>query len=211
MEGWSLHPANPVEETLESNSTTSQPALEELERRMRQHATAVVSRQRAEQPGADEAATRRMVAFLKDKRYGVMAVTARVREQDPAASPGQPWPVAYFVLNQKVAGDDGGELEQDTLAVADLFDHDNILSLRIGAPAMLIGTSRRQSVVPAFGQRRAIQDITPASRTQDVLAAMHGRHFVVDGAQELACPDSLFGIWGLKAVARNVRQRLHKA
>lgn len=178
---------------------------------MRQHATAVVSGQRAERPGANEDSALQMVAFFKDKRYGVIAVTARVCEQDPAAASAQPWPVAYFISNLKVAGDDGGELEQDVQAVAELFDHDNILSLRIGAPAMLIGTSKRQDVVPAFGQRRAIRDITPASRTQDVLSAMHGRHFVVDGAQEFAYPDSLFGIWGLKAVARNVRQRLHKA
>jgi hypothetical protein len=63
-------------------------------------------------------------------------------------------------------------------------------------------------VVPALGQRRVIADITTKSRAQDVLSAMLGQQFVIDQVQEIPYPDSLFGVWGMRAAARNVDRKL---
>lgn len=187
------------------------PTLEKLNRCLREHAGAVIAQRCTDRREAEgEPSLAQLIAFLRDRRYGVFAVTFQT-ETSGAASPSLRLPGAYFVFNLGVEGDDGGTLEGELQAAAELLGHDGVLSLRIGAPAMLIGTSRRAGVWPAFAQRRPIADITPESSAQNVLAAIHGQPLVIAQAHEMAYPDSLFGVWGMRAVAKSLEQRLRKS
>lgn len=117
-----------------------------------------------------------ILIYLMGRGYAVMKVAAsylKTRDID-AACDSATGELSYFVCNDKVRGDDGGQLCKDLVALGRRFDLDAILVIpcgardRVVAPienAFLIGTSDREGVCPTSGVAEAVKETKAGAAT----------------------------------------------
>lgn len=104
----------------------------------------------------------------------------------------------YFVVNQKVDGDDGGELKKVLVDLGIEFDQDSILYIPFEKPAVLIGTSHRSDSWPTFGKVEEIGNFK-GGKAAKFMSRVKGRTFVFE---DLNPPTTINGIRGLEILAK---------
>jgi hypothetical protein len=175
-------------------------ALSRIVDHMEKHSCGIITTYRGERTRAENKSNNReALAVLKRKGYGVTKVKGSYIENfgsDTAIEVGED---SFFVVNYKVDGDDGGELENVLRKLGERYDQDSILSIR-GKDAVLIGTSKRDNAFPNYGQRVPLGSGKFGRAAYEFLTRIKGRPFafVPEWIEE---PDNVMGKWAMASMA----------
>ena len=121
----------------------------------------------------NEAKTKELVKTLNQKGYGVSRMEGSFIESHNTEGSGV---ISLFVVNEKVAVDDGGQLERDLIELGQLYDQECIMSIRRGAPQIL-DTSKRQDSQLEYGMKRYLGTIQFGQSTGKHVYRVKGRPF----------------------------------
>jgi hypothetical protein len=112
---------------------------------------------------------------------GISATSVKgtyIETQDDGTKKEIPSEMSYFVCNQDVEGDDGGQLEKTLSAIGKRFDQDSVLIVPHGGDsAFLLGTTRRPSDIP-YGRKFQVGKGSAFGRVaHQFLSRVRGRPF----------------------------------
>jgi len=145
-----------------------------------------------------------LVAKLMSAGYSVTAIQGSYVENYGSADSKEVSEHSFFVVNDKVEGDDTGKLKADLIRFGQEFDQDSILFVPVDGNAMLIGTSKRENAYPNFGQSESVGKFKGGKAAQ-FMSRINGRSFVYE---DLNLPGTINGIRGMKILAEKNWQDL---
>jgi hypothetical protein len=140
-----------------------------------------------------------LLAALKVKGYSVTKVKGSYIENFGSEDAKEVGEETWFVCNEKVEGDDKGQLEKDLKKLGEKYDQDSILSIRNGK-ANLIGTSHRDNAFPSFGQSVAVGSGKYGKKSGEFFSRVKGREFAFEEVEVT----SIMGKWGMKIVGETI-------
>lgn len=138
-----------------------------------------------------------LVAKLMAAGYSVTAIQGSYVENHGSASAKEVSEHSFFVVNDKVAGDDAGKLEADLVRFGREFDQDSVLVVPVDGTAKLVGTSKRENAYPSFGRAEPVGKFKGGKAAQ-FMSRVNGRSFVYE---DLELPGTINGKRGLHILA----------
>lgn len=97
----------------------------------------------------NEANTKALISALNQKGYRVARMEGFfIETSDTECSD----IISLFVVNQKVSGDDGGQLEQDLIKLGQLYGQECIMSIREGIP-FIVGIPKIEDIKLKYGEK----------------------------------------------------------
>lgn len=149
---------------------------------------------------------REITAYLQHRGYSVTKVIGSYIENKGTDDETETNEESLFVCNDKIDGDDFGELEMDLRKLGELYDQDSILVVPVGGrKAYLVGTTHRDGVTPAYGEREIMGDGKYGNVTSPFRSKIRGREFAFESIQS---PKTMNGKWGNYVVANEVAKNL---
>ena len=112
---------------------------------------------------------------------------------------------SFFVCNQKVEGDDGGELESVLVKMGEHFDQDSIMVIPFGGKgAYLVGTTRRENWLP-YGETSPVGNGKWGKKSGQFYSKIKGREFAFE---EYQLPQTYFGKMGASKLLNEFKKEL---
>ncbi len=145
-----------------------------------------------------------LLAKLLDKGYSVTKVKGSYIENKGSPEEKEVGENTFFVINRRVEGDDGGQLERDLIALGSLFDQDSILSKKYDGKAMLIGTSDRENAFPSKGETMEFDKAKFGDTQGEFFSRVKGRKFAFENAEHIPAPSTINGIRAMKKIAESM-------
>lgn len=191
------------EESKSFKEFVSESSLSRLWSKTQEHTCGSISGYRDENTRKENKANNRLILnYLQGKGYSVTSVQGSYIENfgtDSAKEVAEP---SFFVCNQKVDGDDNGQLEKDLVKMGRKTDQDSILVIPYGGKgAYLIGTSRRDNAYPSYGKKEVVGSGRYGRAAGEFLSRIRGRAFAYE---EIDRPGTRNGKWGQAALARRI-------
>lgn len=140
-----------------------------------------------------------LFAALKVKGYSITKVKGSYIENFNSPDAKEVGEETWFVCNDKVEGDDKGQLEKDLKKLGEKYDQDSILSIR-NAKASLIGTSHRDNAFPSYNQTVAVGTGKYGKKSGEFFSRVKGREFAFEELE----PSTIMGKMGLKLIGEEV-------
>lgn len=182
------------------NEYVQESSLSRIHDKMEKHSCGAITAFRGDFTKAEnKKRNKELFAALKVKGYSLTKVKGSYIEQfgtDKAKEVGEE---SWFVVNHKVEGDDGGQLEKDLRKLGEKYDQDSILSVREGK-GMLVGTSRREDAFPNYGERVEVGKGKFGKVSGEFFSRIRGRQFAFESLE----PDNIMGKWGMKTIGKNI-------
>ena len=156
----------------------------------------------------NKALNKKLMVLILRSGYGVTKVKGSYIEQygsDQAREVGEE---SFFVVDN--TGKNDGSLERDLIKFGNMFDQDSILSIKVGATGVLIGTSKRDNAFPSYNERFSVGTMKGGTGGE-FFSRVKGRKFTfesVDLVEEIKQPSTLFGRWGLAIKERDILNQL---
>lgn len=92
---------------------------------------------------------------------------------------------SFFVVNDKVVGDDGGELAKDLYKLGKAFNQDSVLIIPAGGEgAYLWGTSGSEGAYPGLGVKQVVGKGIFGQHSGPFLTKVKGREFAFEEVEE---------------------------
>lgn len=155
---------------------------------------------------------KKLLAYLQRQGYSVTSVKGSYIENygtDTAREVGEH---SFFVVNNKVEGDDGGQLEKQLIKLGRMFDQDSILTVRNGK-ATLIGTSRRENAFPNYGSKVPVGQGKFGYTSGAFFSRIRGRQFAFESIEsviDVSKPSTINGVRVRDLIAEEVERELDK-
>lgn len=200
--------------TKEFNQFVVESGLSRLHKHISDHSAGAITAYRDEfSRKENQARNKKLLAYLQKKGYSVTSVKGSYIEQFDTPNAKEVGEASFFVVNTKVEGDDGGQLESDLQKLGRLFDQDSILSVRKGK-GTLIGTSRREDSFPGYGVHLEAGKGKFGSAAGKFFSRVKGRVFAfesVDSVEEIPNqPSTINGIRARDILAEQVEEELKR-
>ena len=156
---------------------------------------------------------KKLVAYLQSKGYSITGIQGTYIEnfnEDPDNPNTEPErhvnEKSYFVCNNKVDGDDGGELFQDLVKMGELFDQDSVMIIPVGGQnAFLYGTSKRDSSYPSYGESEVVGSGKYGQASGQFLSKIQGRQFAFEDVQP---PQTINGKRGQQILLNEIEREM---
>jgi hypothetical protein len=146
-----------------------------------------------------------LLAYLLKMGYGVTKVKGSYIEQYGSPNAKEVGEESFFVSNDKVDGDDGGQLEKDLVKMGEKFDQDSIASKRFGQPAELVGTSGREDSFPGKGKRHSLGNPKMGDLAKGkFFSRVKGRKFAFESLNEMQYPQTINGIRAMEIAVKEI-------
>jgi len=149
---------------------------------------------------ANKQRNKELFAALKAKGFSITKVKGSYIENFGSKDQKEVGEETWFVCNDKVEGDDNGELERILKKLGEMYDQDSILSVRKGK-ANLIGTSHRDNAFPSFNQTVAVGSGKYGQHSKEFFSRINGREFAFEDIQQ---PDTIMGKWAMKVIGEEI-------
>lgn len=140
-----------------------------------------------------------LLSALKTKGYSVTKVKGSYIEQFGTKDAKEVGEESWFVVDDKIDGDDNGKLEKDLIALGKKYDQDSILTIRDGK-GFLIGTSKRDNAFPSFGKKEPVGKGKFGKVSGEFFSRIRGRQFAFESTDPL----TINGKWALKKMGERV-------
>lgn len=184
-------------------------SLSRIQRKIDSHSTGAITAYRGDKTYEEnQTNNKKLLAFLLNAGYSVTKVRGSYIENKGSDNENEVAENSFFVANQKVEGDDQGELEADLIRLGKLYDQDSILSIRNGSNANLIGTSSREDSWPGLGVVQSVGKPTFGDPEGEFFSRIGGRKFAFE--EDYSIPETINGKRSLKIVAEEVAVALSK-
>lgn len=145
---------------------------------------------------------REIVNYLQSKGYSLTKVKGSYIENFGSAEQKEVSEPSFFVCNQNVDGDDGGQLERDLRTLGKRFDQDSVLIIPHGGKgAYLVGTSNRPNSFPPFGKKEVVGSGRFGKAAGEFLSRVKGRKFAFES---VPTPGTINGKRGQKILAQRI-------
>lgn len=140
--------------------------------------------------------------YLQGKGYSVTSVQGSYIENFGSDSEKEVKEPSFFVANQKVEGDDKGQLEGDLIRMGRKTDQDSILVVPHGGKgAYLVGTSRRDEAFPSYGEKEVVGSGRFGKAAKEFLSRIKGRKFAFE---EISRPGTRNGKWAQSVLVNKI-------
>ncbi len=116
--------------------------------------------------------TQTLIDELKNKSYSVAKIDGSYTNCDYAAE----HQITLFVVNQKVSGDDGGQLLTDLIATAQQHDIESVLSIKNAVPEV-IKVKPDTDTKLKFGEKKYIGTPHFGKAVGDITYTVNGKPF----------------------------------
>jgi len=178
-------------------------SLSRLWRKTQDHTCGSISGYRDENTRAENKANNKVILnYLQGKGYSVTSVQGSYIENFGTDSAKEVKEPSFFVCNDKVEGDDGGQLERDLIKMGRKTDQDSILVIPHGGKgAYLVGTSRRDEAFPSYGQKEVVGSGRFGRAAGEFLSRIRGRKFAFE---EIDRPGTRNGKWAQSLLVKRI-------
>ena len=178
-------------------------SLSRLWRKTQDHTCGSISGYRDENNRAENKANNKVILnYLQGKGYSVTSVQGSYIENFGTDSAKEVKEPSFFVCNDKVEGDDGGQLERDLIKMGRKTDQDSILVIPYGGKeAYLVGTSRRDEAFPSYGQKEVVGSGRFGRAAGEFLSRIRGRKFAFE---EIDRPGTRNGKWAQSLLVKRI-------
>lgn len=198
--------ATMIKEQLEQRQL-DESSLSRLYRKSQEHVCGAISGYRADNSKAENKKNNReILTYLQGKGYSVTSVKGSYIENygtDSAKEVSEP---SFFVCNQKVEGDDKGQLQKDLAKLGRKFDQDSVLVIPVGGKgAYLYGTSKRDNAFPEYNKKVVVGNSKFGKAAGEFLSRIGGREFAFE---DVAPPATINGIRGQKMFAEKMDKEM---
>lgn len=182
---------------------TDESSLSRLWRKTQDHTCGSISGYRDENTRAENKSNNRVILnYLQGKGYSVTSVQGSYIENFGTASAKEVKEPSFFVCNDKVEGDDKGQLERDLIKMGRKTDQDSILVIPHGGKgAYLIGTSRRDEAFPSYGKKETVGSGRFGRAAGEFLSRIRGRSFAFE---EIDRPGTRNGKWAQSLLVKRI-------
>lgn len=178
-------------------------SLSRLWRKTQDHTCGSISGYRDENTRAENKANNKVILnYLQGKGYSVTSVQGSYIENFGTDSAKEVKEPSFFVCNDKVEGDDGGQLERDLIKMGRKTDQDSILVIPHGGKgAYLVGTSRRDEAFPSYGQKEVVGSGRFGRAAGEFLSRIRGRKIAFE---EIDRPGTRNGKWAQSLLVKRI-------
>lgn len=204
-------------------------SLSRIWRKTQKHSCGTITAFRGDLPYEENVRNnKKLVAYLQDKGYSVTGIQGTYienfrsdeqKEEDRIRrSRGEEVEVeperhvnerSYFVCNEKVEGDDGGELKNDLIKLGELFDQDSVMIIPFGGKnAYLYGTSKREESYPGYGEAEVVGSGKYGKAAGQFLSKIKSREFAFEDIQ---VPQTINGKRGYQILLKEIKTELEKS
>lgn len=193
------------------NQELLESSLSRIQRKISKHTSGTISAFRDEYSRKENLSrNKEMGAYLRSKGYSVTKIVGSWEETLSNNEKKVVNEESFFVANQKVEGDDKGELENDLMKLGKKYDQDSILMIPSGGKdAYLVGTSNREDAFPGkYGTKMKIGSAKYGKVMTDIMSKIRGRPFALESVQEWKDPRTQHGMMGMRAMAKEVEKSL---
>lgn len=146
-----------------------------------------------------------ILAVLKVKGFSITRIEGSFIENIGTEKEKKVKEQSFFVVNRKVKGNDGGELEKVLRALGEKYDQDSILIVYNGE-ASLIGTSKRDDAYPSYGRKERVGSGKFGKASGQFFSRVKGRQFAFE---EVIEPDHIMGKWAQNVIANRIIEELN--
>ena len=186
-------------------------SLSRIQRKVEKHTSGTISAFRNEFTRKENLGrNKEMGAYLRTKGYSVTKIVGSWEETLSNNEKKTVNEESFFVSNQKVEGDDKGELESDLMKLGKKYDQDSVLIIPSGGKnAYLVGTSNREDAFPGkYGTKMKIGSAKYGKVLTDIMSKIRGRPFALESIEEWVDPKTYHGMLGMRAMGREVEKSL---
>ena len=149
---------------------------------------------------------REIAAYLQHRGFSVTKVIGSYIENTGTDNEVETNEESLFICNDKIDGDDFGELEKDLRKLGELYNQDSVLIVPVGGrKAYLVGTTHRDGVTPAYGEHEIMGDGRYGKVSGPFRSKIRGLEFAFETIQT---PKTMNGKWGNYIVANEVAKKL---
>lgn len=189
----------------------SESSLSRVYRKMQKHSCGMISAFRKSlTKNKNISRNREVLAVLLANGYSVTTVQGNFIEDEKSENATPDKETSFFIANEKVDGDDNGELEDLLLKLGEKYGQDSILSIRNGV-GIIIGTSDSEYAFPAKGERKVLSHARYDRIIGEYYSIIRGRKFSfpeVEIKEDISLPDTLLGRYAMKIISRGVHKTI---
>lgn len=198
-------------------------SLKRVRDKIQNHSAGIVTAFRNDTPYKENMLNnKKILAYLQSKGYSITTVLGTFiedfidddkREEIQARKAGgDPYnPVekhvherSFFVVNDKVDGDDGGKLADDLYKMGKVFDQDSVLVIPAGGKgAYLLGTSDRENAYPGLDVKKTVGNSKFGKHSGPFLSKVKGRDFAFE---EVGQPITINGKRGQQILLKEIQK-----
>jgi hypothetical protein len=178
-------------------------SLSRIWRKTQDHTCGSISGYRDENTRAENKNNNKIILnYLQGKGYSVTSVQGSYIENFGSDSAKEVKEPSFFVANDKVEGDDGGQLERDLVKMGRKTDQDSVLVIPHGGKgAYLVGTSRREEAFPSYGEKKVVGSGRFGKAAKEFLSRIQGRKFAFE---EISRPGTRNGKWAQSVLVNEI-------
>jgi hypothetical protein len=172
-------------------------SLSRLWSKTQKHSCGTITSFRGSKTKAQNRATNKeMLTYLMGKGYSVTKIKGSYIENFGSENEKEVGEESFFVCNQKIDGDDGGQLKKDLVALGRKYDQDSVLIIPFGGKgAYLYGTSKRDDAYPSYNKTETVGKGKFGKASGQFLSRIRGREFAFEEVEPM---QTINGIRGQK-------------
>lgn len=172
-------------------------SLSRLWSKTQKHSCGTITSFRGSKTKAQNRATNKeMLTYLMGKGYSVTKIKGSYIENFGSENEKEVGEESFFVCNQKIDGDDGGQLGKDLVALGRKYDQDSVLIIPFGGKgAYLYGTSKRDDAYPSYNKKETVGKGKFGKASGQFLSRIRGREFAFEEVEPM---QTINGIRGQK-------------
>jgi len=173
----------------------SESSLSRLWSKTQNHVCGTITSYRGDKTKAQNQKTNKeMLRYLLGKGYSVTKIKGSYIENFASENQKEVGEASFFVCNDKVDGDDKGQLQKDLVALGRKYDQDSVLIIPYGGKgAFLYGTSKREDAYPEYNKKEIVGQGKFGKASGKFLSRIKGREFAFE---EVEPPQTINGIRG---------------
>jgi hypothetical protein len=150
---------------------------------------------------------KKILSYLQSKGYSVTSILGTYIEGKGSPDERDVNERSFFVCNDKVKGDDGGQLANDLFKLGELFDQDSVLIIPVGGKAYLWGTSNREHAYPSYNSKEEVGSGRFGKVAGEFLSKIKGREFAFEN---INLPQTINGKRGQMILLKEIKKELNE-
>lgn len=149
---------------------------------------------------------KKILAYLQSKGYSITSIMGTYIEGFGTEQAREVNERSFLVCNNKVEGDDGGELANDLFKLGKAFDQDSVMIIPVGGDgAYLWGTSNREDSFPGYDVKQPVGKGKYGKVAGEFLSKIKGREFAFE---EIQHPNTINGKWAQSVLLKEIKNAL---
>jgi hypothetical protein len=171
------------------------------------HSCGTITDFRGDKPYAENIRNnKKILSYLQSKGYSVTSILGTYIEGMGSPEERDVNERSFFVCNDKVEGDDGGQLANDLFKLGKLFDQDSVMIIPIGGKAYLWGTSNRETAYPSYNSKEEVGTGRFGKVAGQFLSKIKGREFAFEN---ITPPQTINGKRGQMILLKEIKRELN--